>query len=78
MKNKTKQQLFEARVHAIAESYPDRRIAWIDRIIRAIDASPGAPPSCHEIWKTAKQLREQLCIFRDGFVDALNRTRTHR
>ena len=41
------------------------RVAWIDRIVRAIDTEPLAPVGlAHE----CRELRSMLCTFRDGLV----------
>lgn len=41
------------------------RIVWIDRLVRAIDMQPEAPPGlAHE----CRQLRQLLCTYRDGVV----------
>lgn len=41
------------------------RVAWIDRVVRAIDAEPQPPMGLvHE----CRELRSALCTFRDGLM----------
>lgn len=47
------------------QSLVAERVAWIDRIVRAIDTDPQPPFGLvHE----CRELRSMLCTFRDGLM----------
>jgi hypothetical protein len=48
------------------------RIAWIDRVTRAIDSAPGA---CFPIAVDIRRFREKLETIRDGIVLGANLAR---
>lgn len=61
----------DAAIRELRASFPARRLRWIDRLTTAIDDSPYAP-SGTELQRTTERLREQLLIYRAGFVHGLN------
>lgn len=67
----------QAKPREIRAAFTELRIQWIDRLVRALEAYPGAPPYS-EVAKTCNQLRRQLQDYRDGFVHARNVMRGHR
>jgi hypothetical protein len=57
--------------------FADLRIAWIDRLDRALSAHPGAPPGTDLAYSVTK-LRAQLRDYREGFIAALNLSKVRK
>lgn len=54
---------------SVAAAMVSIRLAWVDRLIRAIDAPPGSP---FALAREVTDLRRRLALFRDSFVHGVN------